>query len=352
MKRRNFLNLLGVTSFGSVFAENLAKLTEGNKNIKPVEGSWFEFQHHSAVESKYWDHVLKSFTADQWDRKVKEISDAGIKYLVLLDIAIYGKTFYPSGLLPKHQLGCEDPLETVLNAADKYGIRFFISNDFFGEWTNVELMMKNEAVNSLRIKAMNEVAGKYAHHKSFYGWYFPNETSINGSFRDFFIDYVNSCSAEAKRLTPGAKTLIAPYGTRLVKADDVFIRQLEKLDVSFIAYQDEIGVRKTKVEESAGFFEKLNKAHAKAGRSGLWADVEFFDFEGETYKSALVPASWERVRRQLEAVSPYVEKILIYQYIGLVNKPGTDIFAGHPDSATLFEKLSDFNMHQEGGSIE
>ena len=40
------------------------------------------------------------------------------------DIAIYDKSFYPSKLLPQHQLGCDDPLETILSAADKYGIRF------------------------------------------------------------------------------------------------------------------------------------------------------------------------------------------------------------------------------------
>ncbi len=339
MKRRNFLSLLGLACFGTAFSENFIRYASANTKIKPVEGSWFEFQHHAVVEGKYWDHVLKTFTADQWDRKVKEIADAGLKYLVLLHVAIDGKTFYPSKLLPKHQLGCDDPLETVLSAADKYGIRFFISNDFFGEWTNVELMMKDKTINSLRLKAMNEVAEKYSHHKSFYGWYFPNETSINGSFRDFFIEYVNSCSSEAKKLTPEAKTLIAPYGTRLVNADDKFVKQLTQLDVSFIAYQDEVGVNKTRVDESAGFFEKLNKAHSKAGRSELWADVEFFNFEGETYKSALIPAPWERVIKQLEAVSPFVEKIFIYQYIGIVNKPGTDIFAGHPDSAILYEKI-------------
>jgi hypothetical protein len=339
MRRRNFVSLCGLACFGTALSENLIYYANNNKDIKPVEGSWFEFQHHSKVESKYWDQVLKSFTADQWDRKVKEIAEAGIKYLVLLHVAIDGKTFYPSRLLPKHQLGCDDPLETVLTAADKYGVSFFISNDFFGEWTNVELMMKDKTINSLRFKAMNEVAAKYSHHKSFYGWYFPNETAVNGHYVDFFIEYVNSCSSEARRLTPDAKTLIAPYGTRLVKANDLFVKQLEQLDVNYIAYQDEVGVNKTKVDESAGFFENLNKVHTKAGRSKLWADVEFFSFEGQTYKSALVPAPWERVKQQLAAVSPFVEKIFIYQYIGLVNKPGTDIFAGHPDSAILYEKI-------------
>lgn len=333
------MNLLGLAYFGTLLPDSILKSINGNSKIKPIEGSWFEFQHHSAMEGKYWDQTLKNFTADQWNRKVKEIAEAGIEYLVLLHVAIDGKTFYPSKLLPKHQLGCDDPLETVLTSADKYGIKFFISNDFFGVWTNVELMMKDKAINSLRMKAMNEVAEKYSHHKSFYGWYFPNETSINGHFRDFFIEYVNSCSAEANRLTPAAKTLIAPYGTRLVSADDMFVKQLEQLNVSYIAYQDEIGVSKTRVDESAGFFEKLNIAHSKAGRSKLYADVEVFSFEGTTYKSALVPASPERIIKQLEAVSPYVEKIFIYQYIGLINKPGTDIFAGHPDSALTYEKI-------------
>jgi hypothetical protein len=339
MRRRNFLNLAGIAGFGTLFFENMRISANSDQIIKPVAGSWFEFQHHSAVEGKYWDNVLKNFTAEQWDRKIKEIADAGIEYLVLLHVAIDGKTFYPSDLLPKHNLGCADPLETVLSSADKYGIRFFISNDFFGEWTNVEMMMKDKTINSLRFKAMNEIAAKYTHHKSFYGWYFPNETSINGHYVDFFIDYVNSCSAEAKRLTPLAKTLIAPYGTRLVSADDQFVRQLEQLDVSFIAYQDEVGVNKTRVEESAGFFEKLNKVHTRAGRSELWADVEVFSFEGATYKSALVPASPERIIQQIEAVSPFVEKIFIYQYIGLINKPGTDVFAGHPDSALIYDKI-------------
>jgi hypothetical protein len=291
------------------------------------------------AEGRYWDHILKNFTSAQWDKKVQEIAEAGIKYLVLLDIAIGGKTFYPSGLLPKHQLGCDDPLETVLSAADKYGIRFFISNDFFGEWTDVKLMMTDRAVISLRINAMAEVAEKYSHHKSFYGWYFPNETGIDGHYEKMFIDYVNTCSVEAQKLMPDAKTLIAPYGTRNVIPDDKFVKQLEMLDVSFIAYQDEVGVNKTGVDESAGFFEKLNKVHTKAGRSKLWADVEVFKFEGETYKSALIPAPAERIIKQLQAVSPFVEKIFIYQYTGLINKPGTEVFAGPPDSALLYEKL-------------
>ena len=339
MFRRKFLQTAGAATLAITFQSQLLAAVRNNKNIKPIEGSWFEFQHHSAVEGKYWNLSLEKFTAQQWEQKIKELADAGLRYLVLLDVAIYNKSFYPSKLLPQHAIGCDDPLETVLSAADKYGIRFFISNGFFGDWYNSSFLMKDKAVNILRIKAMNELAEKYAHHKSFYGWYYPNETGIYEHYDDVFISYVNVSSAEAHKLTPQAKTLIAPYGTRNIKADDRYAKQLEQLDVEIIAYQDEVGVQKTKTEESGGFFEQLHRVHQQAGRAKLWADVEVFAFEGDVYKSALIPAPAERVIKQLEAVSPFVDKILIYQYIGMINKPGTDVFAGHPESAKLYEYL-------------
>lgn len=338
--RRKFLKTIGAAAVSIPFLNEIKAAGNGKDTFKTVEGSWFEFQHHSAAEGKYWNKTLEGFTARQWDDKVREIAEAGLKYLVLLDVAIYGKSFYPTTLLPKQTLGCEDPLETVLTAADKYGINFFVSNGFFGDWTKPDFLMKDPEVNRLRLKAMNEVASKYAHHKSFYGWYYPNETGITGHYDDFFINYVNISSAEAEKLTPSAKTLIAPYGTRNVKPDDQYVRQLEQLNVDFIAYQDEIGVEKTKVEESAGFYRNLYELHKKAAKAKLWADVEVFRFEGKVYNSALLPAPAERVISQFEAVSPYVDKIFIYQYTGMINKPGTDIFAGHPDSANLYRNLT------------
>lgn len=340
MLRRNFLQVAGLSGMAIAFHNQLLAATRANKKIKPIEGSWFEFQHHSAVEGTPWNSALEKFTAEQWEAKIKEMADAGLKYMVLLDIAIYGKSFYPSSLLPKHWLGCDDPLEIILSAADTFGVRFFISNGFFGDWTNPVLLMKDKEVHQLRIKAMNEIAEKYAHHKSFYGWYYPNETGINGNYDDIFINYVNASSLEVNRLTPGAKTLIAPYGTRNIKADDQFARQLEMLNVDFIAYQDEVGVQKTKAEESEVYFEQLWKVHQKASKARLWADVEVFQFEGKVYNSALLPASPERVILQLEAVSPYVEKILIYQYGGLINKNGSPAFAGPEESIQLYEGLS------------
>jgi len=330
----------GATALGFTQSQEVWASVFGKINAKSIEGTWFEFQHHNEPEGKYWNQTLAEFTAVQWEAKVKEIADSGIRYLVLLDVAIYGKSFYPTSLLPQHEMGCSDPLETVLTAADKYGLRFFISNGFFGEWRNPVLLMQDEGIRQFRVQAMAELAQKYGHHSSFYGWYYPNETGISGHFDDIFINYVNSCSKEAHRLLPKAKTLIAPYGTRNVAADDKYIEQLDQLDVDFIAYQDEIGVEKTGVDESAAIFEKLYRLHRKSGRNKLWADVEVFEFEADVYRSALLPADPQRVLAQLDAVSQFAEKIFIYQYTGMINKPGTSVPAGYPDGYELYPALA------------
>ncbi|MDR1668004.1 MAG: DUF4434 domain-containing protein [Bacteroidales bacterium] len=304
--------------------------------VKPITGSWFEFEHHNRAEGKYWNREMAAFTAGQWKAKVKEMHDAGLEYLVLLAVACDGKTYYPSDLQPRHDYACDDPLEAVLAAADECGVKFFISNDYWSDWQQAEKAMSSEDIQQLREKGMEEVAEKYAHHKSFYGWYYPNESELRLTFDEIAIRYVNRCSKKARALTPKAVTLMAPYGTRSVRPNDNYIRQLEQLDVDIIAYQDEVGVRKTQAGSAGQYFEYLYGMHVKAGRARLWADMEIFDFEGEVYKSALMPAPFERVLTQLKDVSPFVENVLAYQYLGMMNSPGTAAFAGHADSEKLY----------------
>ena len=308
---------------------------------KVIKGTWFEFQHHSKAEGVYWNPACARFTAADWSAKVEELAGIGLEYLVLMAVALDYQTFYPSALLPPWELACVDPLEALLAACDRHGVRVFVSNGFWGTWDSPGIIGDPQA-RRRRLKAMEELAEGYGQHPSFYGWYWPNEAEIRGHFKPEFIDYVRECGRQARALMPKAPTLIAPYGTNMVQADAVYARQLEELEVDIVAYQDEVGVRKSKVGETAAYYEALRKIHDQVPQAALWADVEVFEFAGEVYRSALLPAAFARVERQLEAVSPYVDTVLIYQYLGLMNKPGSEAFAGTEESVRLYRDYADW----------
>ncbi|MDR3713521.1 MAG: DUF4434 domain-containing protein [Puia sp.] len=352
MNRRNFLRYGGLGSAGMLIGGRLQAqaLDAARKNpkIKPIAGSWFEFQHLNTEEGLYWDPALKNFTTEQWKEKVREIKGIGMEYLVLMGIAAFGKAFYPTKLAPPFGLACEDPLEAVLSAADEVGIKFFVSNDFWGDGRNAEKMMQDPAIRKTRAMAMEEVAARYGHHASFYGWYFPNEAYLHPYLDEFFIDYVNDCARMAKSLTPHCVNLVAPYNIKAERADDGYVRQLERMNIEIVAYQDGVGVNSTKLGEPAKYFEHLFEAHRKAGRARIWADMELFYFEDKT-KGNLLPADFDtRILRQMEDLSPFVDKILCYQYIGIMNKPDSGAFAGTKESTRLYRQYKHWVDRYEG----
>jgi len=335
MNRREFLYALGAGGALLNSRPLALALSSTGKVIKPISGSWFEFQHHATFEGVDWNPACARFTCEQWDAKVKEIADAGLEYLVLMATSLYYRSFFPTKIYPQWTLNCPDPLEAVLSAADKYGVKFFIGGGFYGDWQSANIFSDPVATKQ-RLQAIEEIAERYSHHRSFCGWYWPDEAFINRHYSEEFIRYVNTYSRLARQLTPKARIMIAPYGTRVAVTDDEYVRQLESMDVDIIAYQDEVGVGKSTTDETSAFFEGLKKAHDRAKRASIWADVEVFQFEGARYKSALLPAPFQRVLRQLEAVSPWVDKILIYQYQGMMNKPGSAAFCGSPESTELY----------------
>ena len=304
---------------------------------RKIDGTFFEFCHHNTAEGKYWNPAIKNFSQEMWRSKVREISQLGMEYIVIMATAVYDRCFFKSDIFPFADISCNDPVEAILSEADECGLKVFLGNGFYGDWTKPKKNITEKEIINRSFMAMEELTSLYGHHKSFYGWYYPDETCIILRFSKNFVKYVNLCTERARLLTPEKKTLIAPYGTNLALANDRYVNTLMKLDVDFIAYQDEVGVKKTPVARTEKIFEKLRKAHDKAGRAELWADIELFDFEGLVYKSALIPAPIERITRQLENVAPYADKILSYQYLGLMNPPESPAFAGHPESPVLYE---------------
>jgi hypothetical protein len=334
--RRSFLGNLGIGLASASLLGGCVSRPAGQAAVKPIRGSWISVWWDDRRHF-YWNDACLHFSALQWEQAIRDVAGLGMEYLVLLAIAKGGKAFYDTKLLPKLELECPDPIEAMLTAADRHGVKFFISSDWYGEWD--EAALRDPGRVRKRLQMMEEIAQRYSRHRSFYGWYWPNEACLSPYFAESFMAYVNESSAEARRLTPKAKTLTAPYGTSRAVCDDTFVRQLEKLDVDIIAYQDEVGCLRMTPSQSERAFATLRQAHDRVPQRALWADVETFAWEGSPNQqtSPLVPAPWERVRAQLEAVSAHVNTVLIYQYQGLMNRPGTPAFAGHPESTRLYQ---------------
>lgn len=333
--RRVFLQTLGLGTLACTWTGCGALGARRAPPVKPIAGSWISIWWDDD-RHRYWNDACTRFSARQWELAVRDAAELGMEYLVLLAVAKNGKAFYDTPLLPKLPMACADPIGALLSGGDQYGVKFFLSSDWYGPWDAAVFTDPERARK--RFQMMDELAARYAQHRSFYGWYWPNEGYLTPYFTEEFIAYVAACSHHARSLTPKARTLIAPYHTHRAVADDRFVRQLEQLDVDIIAYQDEVGCLRMSPDQSARAFETLRRAHDRVPQRALWADVETFAWEGPPNRpeSPLIPAPFERVRRQLEAVSPFVDKILIYQFQGLMNKPGSEAFAGHPDSIRLY----------------
>ena len=263
---------------------------------RKIDGTFFEFRHHNTPEGKYWNPALEKFQGADWREKIREIADIGMEYVVVMATALYEKCYFKSSVFPFADTLCPDPIEEILDEADKCSVKVFLGNGFYGDWRKAGRNIRDEEVIRRSFRAMEELSALYAHHKSFYGWYYPDETCIILRFSKDFVSYVNRCSAFARELTPEKKTLIAPFGTNLALTSKAYVKNLMELDVDFIAYQDEVGVKKTPVDRTERIFERLRKAHDKAGRAELWADIELFTFEGAVYNSALIPADFSRIK--------------------------------------------------------
>lgn len=302
-----------------------------------------DFQHQNPHDGDYWNAATRQFIAAQWQGKVAEMAALGLHYIVIMSSALDNKAFYPSAFMPRHELVCEDPIAAVLEAAHQNGLRVFVSAGFYGHTT--EETSDASDYYDWHTHLADELWRRYRHAPAFYGWYVPNEAEIKGHFSHGFMTFIGRFAPYLKHLAPDHRVLIAPYGTRNVTEDAEYVAQLRVLGtagVDFIAYQDEVGVRKTQVEELPEIYARLRRLHDRAGDGhkapALWADTEIFEFEGATYASALVPASLGRIQSQLAAIAPHVDVMLCYQTHGLMNPPDSPQFCGHPDTVRLWNE--------------
>jgi hypothetical protein len=301
--------------------------------VQPIRGSFINLIYQD-VRNKYTNpQYFDNTDPAMWREKVRELHAMGIEYLVLLAVANEGKSYYPSHLMPPaYNKTLQSPVDAIMDEAARLQMKVFMS---IGWAQSQDDNLQDPSVRQRQLDMMKELASVYGHHRALYGWYLPVEDCLCPIFAEHAVKAVNELTARARSLTPGKKILISPYGIyESAFEDPQFERQLAKLKVDIIAYQDEVGcVREPlPLPRLKKHWQLLREIHNRL-HIGLWANVESFTWEGATNDrtSALIPAAFPRLLSQLAIASEaHVDNIISFSVCGVFETPGTSFHLGQP----------------------
>lgn len=195
-----------------------------------------------------------------------------------------------------HIYNSGDPLESILSAADKLDMKLFVGTCVGLGFNRVPYESYHDEIIEAALITMDQLAEQYGHHRSFYGYYFSDETSDgwlawDGAVEKFRHVY-ESQSKHMREHYPDKRCMICPATWRetppevsaknlyeLLKSDEEGGRPV----VDIVAQQDCLG-RLTDLilpEYVYGEFETHVQEWARAIRKAgaeFWNDLEVFNF--------------------------------------------------------------------------
>ena len=115
--------------------------------MKKINGTWFEFQHHHTIEGTYWNEICRAFSCADWARKIEEIAELDMEYIVLQNVSrvswdariLLSRCDVPN---PRSFL-CKDAVETLLTTADRLDLKVFMPIGYFANWLTPDVTMKS-----------------------------------------------------------------------------------------------------------------------------------------------------------------------------------------------------------------
>ena len=299
----------------------------------PVTGTFINLPYQD-VRNRYTNpEGIDGTDPQMWAAKVSEMKEMGMEYLVFMSVANECKAYYPSKLMNWHYPeDRQSPVDAIMEEAARHGMKVFMSTGWAKDQDD---NLRDPAIKGRQIEMMEELAGLYGDHPAFYGWYLPVEDCFGPVLTDYAVEAVNALTARARELTPHAKIMISPYGIFNSDFDDPrYERQIARLTVDIIAYQDEIGCVREKypLPRLRENWKKLRAIHDKTGIQ-MWANCESFAWERGTNdrQSALIPAPFPRFLSQMAAATEGgAEKIISFIICGLFEKPDSQYPLGQP----------------------
>ena len=248
-----------------------------------------------------------------------------------------GEALYPSAIHPKRfDKGAKEALEAILDEADQLDMAVFPGIGLYA-WFDF-------TPDSLRwhLDIIEELWKMYGHHSSFYGWYISeevhgvlnslmvNDRYTSEEYQHDIIHFFSEVKKFCRALTPDKPVMLAPNCHGVPAVEPVWRELLQHIDILCPFGFHRMPEGDISGAEAANLLQKL----CDETGSHLWLDMEVFLFAED---GALYPRPIAEILDDLQRFSGF-EKILCYQFPGLMNAPWASIKPGGEDTVRLFNE--------------
>ncbi len=314
-----------------------------------ISGSFFDISHVNIFDAAYWTDECRFWKAENWKALIRDMHGIGIDTIIAGHTCLWGRPVFPGyekTVGRPIKFGCPDPLGACVDEAERLGMKVFYGIGLRGRCSQVrdyadmrppwceEWFIWNRAV-------AEALMDRYGSRPSFAGLYIAYEID----FHDYQIDLYEKLMKEYLRPAVGKVKFLASPGY-FGELDDIekLPRYMERTTIDILAAQD-YGGRHNSVEEALKLVrrntEGLRIAAEKLRNIGVtvWSNCELFDFEpspdGRAY---CIPGPIERITQQIAMQAPYAEKLICYQYQGIMNRQTDLVNIGHPSTDQLYRQ--------------
>jgi hypothetical protein len=188
----------------------------------------------------------------------------------------------------------------------------------------------------------HELWQRYGAHRSFYGWYLTHEMNDLARASAYYDPIAEFCHG----LAPEKPVLVAPAGTPVVTPE-----LLASSAVDIFAYQDAVGTGyvpykytyrpENRIAMLDAIYEEYSAWHANTGKH-FWSDLEIWQMDGSQGYGGSYPASFSRVKQQIDIECRYAEMLTGYAYHGFLQAPGASFEKPVAQAQELYQDYLDF----------
>ena len=286
------------------------------------------------------------WSTKEWTMEFKRLQSLGIDTAILQgviseDTEKNWEIYYPISESAMHILTtatdrlqhkpilCPNVLPAIMNAAHHTGMNIHLGlfNTLHG-WFGKSNPFLVEQIQAEQIAVAKDLLNLYGSHPALAGWYISPEIMyfLHGKMLKLDMNlFLKGITSVLKKGTPKLPIGISP-GSTLPKGNpepvlEFWHRTLTNSGVDILYPQDAVGQLVNFPDKAVKLWQFWNSIAQKTGLR-LWANCESFERASFNMHNPFIASSFERLKWQLAAASPHVEKVIGWECMYFLNPQG------------------------------